>query len=262
MAKYRNNLPLLDKDRIFLSEGGIMTDMFFGEETKDVKVPPSNLLFHFIKDEKMMNWASNYNRKFMDICLKENTEFGYVLLSFYQYKARKQEVKEILNIDEEEWITMNRDYIQALVDLRTEYETSVPNCPPIPIGGLVVPKGDEGENYAIAGKMTIKEAEEYHHDQIKVIAEETKSDFLLAALVAYSEEAIGMCNVAAKYGIPVVISFTCKTDGTLYGGETIKVLHKLAKVSDLLTPLHFENDLQLNISISFSLRNNCRNQLR
>ena len=52
MAKYRSNLPLLDKDRIYLGEGGIMTDMFFGEETKDVKVPPSNLLFQFIKDEK------------------------------------------------------------------------------------------------------------------------------------------------------------------------------------------------------------------
>ena len=69
MAKYRNNLPLLDKDRIYLGEGGIMTDMFFGEETKDVKVPPSNLLFQFIKDEKMMNWANKYYRKFMDLCL-------------------------------------------------------------------------------------------------------------------------------------------------------------------------------------------------
>lgn len=223
MAKYRNNLPLLDKDRIYLGEGGIMTDMFFGEETKDVKVPPSNLLFQFIKDEKMMNWANKYYRKFMDLCLKENTEFGFVIFAFFQYKARRQEVKKILDIDEDEWINMNREYIQNWVDLRAEYETTIPNCPPIPIAGLVVPKGDEGEHYALCKKMTIEEAENYHEDQIKMMSQETKVDFLFAALVTYSEEAIGMCNVAAKYGLPVIISFTCKTDARLYGGETIKV---------------------------------------
>ena len=224
MAKYRSNLPLETKDRIYLSEGGMMTEFFFGEETKDIKVPASNLFFHFIKDDKIMNWANNYNRKFMDICLKENEGFGIVMVAFFQYKARKQDVKEQLGIEEDEWIQLNKDYIQRLVDLRSEYESSVPNCPPIPIGGLVIPKGGKGDAFSLDTKMTIEEAEEYHQDQIKMIAEETKSDMLLMGLVSYSEEAIGVCNVAARYGLPVIVSFTTGTDGRLYSGETIKVM--------------------------------------
>ena len=62
-----------------------------------------------------------------------------------------------------------------------------------------------------------------HKDQIKMIAEDTMADFLLFALASYSEDVIGVCNVAARYQLPVVVSFTTGTDGRLYGGETIKV---------------------------------------
>ena len=223
MAKYRNNLPFLKTDKVYLSEGGMMTDFFFGEETKDIKVPDCNLFFHFIKDEKVMNWAANYNRKFMDLCLKDNNDFGCVLVGFFQYKARKEDVKNHLNIDEKEWIKLNRDYIQRFVDVRTEYETSIPNCPPIPISGLVIPKGGKGDAFSLDTKMTIEEAEEYHKEQITVIAEHTKADFLLVGLVSYSEEAIGICNVAGEVKLPVIVSFTTGTDGRLYSGELIKV---------------------------------------
>ena len=222
MAKYRNNLQL-QSDRIFLSEGGMMTDFFFGEETKDVKVPECNIFFNFIRDEKIMNWSLTRERKFMDLCLKENNEFGYVLLAFFTYKARKDDVKKHLNIDEQEWIKMNKDYVQRLDDLRTEYEKLVPNCPPILIQGLLIPKGGHGDAFSLDTKMTCKEAEEYHADQIKVLADETKIDFLLVALVSYSEEGIGICNAAAKVNLPVVMSYTTETDGLLPSGESVKV---------------------------------------
>ena len=176
MAKYRHNLPLLQTDRVYLSEGGMMTEFFFGEETKDIKVPASNLFFHFIKDEKIMKWQANYNRKFMDVALKENDEFGYLLLGFFTYKARKEDVKEQLDIDEDEWRKLNKDYIQLLDDLRTEYESSISNCPPIPILAIMVPKGGKGDAFSLDTKMTIQEAEEYHRDQIEVIAQHTKAD--------------------------------------------------------------------------------------
>ena len=67
------------------------------------------------------------------------------------------------------------------------------------------------------------------HDQIKVIAEETKSDFLLPVLISYSNEAIGICNVAARYQLPVVICFTTGTDGCLASGESIKVAFSILK---------------------------------
>ena len=118
---------------------------------------------------------------------------------------------------------MNHDYIQHLVDIRTEYESSIPNCPPILIAGLLVPKGGHDDCFSLDTKMTIEEAESYHNGQITVMAEKTKVDFLLCALVSYSEEAIGMCNVAGKVNLPIVISFTTGIDGRLYSGELVKV---------------------------------------
>ena len=223
MAIYRNNLPQLNTDRIFLGEGGMMTEFFFGEETKDVEVGEGNLFFHFIQDEKIMNWCERYYRKFMDISLRENNEFGYILIAFYTYKATKDNVKKYLNIDEEYWVKMNKDYVERLENLRSEYETNIPNCPPIVIQGLLIAKGGNGDAFSIDSKLTPAEAESYHEEQIKVLANETNVDFICIFLISYSEEAIGVCKAASKYDIPVVISYTTDTKGGLKGGESIKV---------------------------------------
>ena len=102
-------------------------------------------------------------------------------------------------------------------------EKLFPNCPPILIAGLLVPKGGHDDCFSLDTKMTVKEAEEYHASQIKVFAEETKLDCALVVLVTYSEEAIGILNVAAKFNFPIVISYTTEVDGRLKGGETVKV---------------------------------------
>ena len=234
MAKYRENLPMLRKDGIFLGEGGLMTEFLFGEETKDIQLP-GGLFFHLIKDEKVMNWHDRFYRQFMDLCLRENNGYGYIILAFFTYKARKEDAETFLNIKEEEWIKMNKDYIQRFDDIRTEYEQSIPNCPPILIQGLMCAKGDEGDAFLLNAKMTAEEAEEYHNDQIKMFAENTKVDFVFVCLVAYSEEAIGICNAAAKVNLPVVISFTTEMDGRLAGGESIKVLPEKIFISCLIS---------------------------
>jgi S-methylmethionine-dependent homocysteine/selenocysteine methylase len=227
MTKYRKNLPQLETDQIFLGEGGMMTEFFFGEETKDIEVGEGNLFFHFIRDDKIMKWSEKYYRKFMDLCLKENNEFGYIMIAFWTYKATKANVQEHLNIEEEEWIKMNKDYVKSLNDIRLEYEKSIPNCPPILIQGLLIAKGGNGDAFSLDTKMNCDEAEEYHDGQIRVLAQETQVDFICIFLVSYSEEAIGVCNAAAKYEVPIVISYTTDINGRLKGGESIKVfLHK------------------------------------
>lgn len=223
MAKYRDDFPQIGTDQIFLSDGGIMTDFFFSEETKNMVVPKNNIFFPLMEDSVFMNWMDKFYRKYMDLCLKENKEFGFILISFLTYKARKENIKNQFDIEEQKWIEMNKGYIQHLADLRTEYETSIPNCPPILISGLIIPKGGHGDAFSLDTKMTIKESEEYHHSQIKVFAEDTKVDFAMVALLTYSEEAIGVLNVAANFKLPVVISYTTEVDGRLASGETVKV---------------------------------------
>ena len=228
MAKYRDTFPEIGTGRIFLSDGGIMTEFFFSDETKNMVVPNNNIFFPLMEDSTFMNWMDKFYKKYMDLCLKENKEFGFILISFLTYKARKEDVKKQFDIDEQEWTKMYKDYIQYYVDLRTEYEASISNCPPIVIQGLIVPKGGRGDAFSLDTKMTIKEAEEYHASQIKVFAEETKVDCALVVLVTYSEEAIGILNVAAKFNFPIVISYTTEVDGRLKGGETVKVCTTIA----------------------------------
>ena len=223
MAKYRDNLPLLETNQVFLGEGGMMTEFFFGEETKDVRVGKGNLFFHLLRDDKIVDWCERYHQKFMDLSLKENSGFGYIILAFWTYKATKNNVKEHLNIGEEEWIKMNKEYIQWLYDLRTKYETSIPNCPPILIQGLLLAKGGNGDAFTVDTRMTCEESEKYHGDQIEMFAKETQVDFIVIFLVSYSEEAIGVCKEASKYKLPVVISYTTDIKGCLKGGESIKV---------------------------------------
>ena len=86
---------------------------------------------------------------------------NHILLAFYTYKATKENVKKYLHIDEQEWIKMNKEYIQRWDNLRSEYEASIPNCPPILIQGLLIPKGGNGDAFSLDTKMTCEEAEEY-----------------------------------------------------------------------------------------------------
>ena len=223
MAKYRNNLPQIGTDRIFLSDGGIMTEFFFSEESKDIETPAENIFLPLSNDNAFQKWMDKFYRKHMDLCLKENKEYGFVLMTFLTYKGRKADMKKHFGIDEEEWKKMYKDYVQYYDDLRTEYEKSIPNCPPIVIEGLLIPKGGHGDAFSLDTKMTIKEAEEYHGSTIKVFAEETKVDFILVPLVTYSEEAIGILNAAAKFDLPVVISYTTEVNGDLISGEKVKV---------------------------------------
>ena len=223
MAKYRDTFPEIGTGRIFLSDGGIMTEFFFSDETKNMVVPNNNIFFPLMEDSTFMNWMDKFYKKYMDLCLKENKEFGFILISFLTYKARKEDIKTQFDIDEQRWIQMNKVHIQYLVNLRTEYETSIPNCPPILVSGLIIPKGGHGDAFSLDTKMSIKESEEYHTSQIKVFTEDTKVDFVMVALVTYSEEAIGILNMAAGFKLPVVISYTTEVDGRLPSGETVKV---------------------------------------
>lgn len=152
------------------------------------------------------------------------------MIAFWSYKATKNNVQKYLNIKEDEWIKMNKDYVQWLENIRLEYEKAIPNCPPIVIQGLLIAKGGNGDAFTIDSKMNCVEAEDYHGGQIKVLAQETNVDFICIFLVSYSEEAIGVCNGAAKYGIPVVISYTTDVNGGLKGGESIEVsLHIISR---------------------------------
>ena len=69
--------------------------------------------------------------------------------------------------------------------------------------------------------MSADESENYHYIQIKTISD-TAADLITALTITSTNEALGLIREAKKLNMPVVISFTKKTNGKLPSGETLQ----------------------------------------
>ncbi|MEL6912996.1 MAG: homocysteine S-methyltransferase family protein [Pseudomonadota bacterium] len=88
---------------------------------------------------------------------------------------------------------------------------------PIILSGNIGPRDDA---YAPGDQMSAETAEAYHAEQISALAQ-TEVDVISAYTLAYPAEAIGIVRAARAVGLPVVISFTVETDGTLPTGQPL-----------------------------------------
>ncbi|MEO0487024.1 MAG: homocysteine S-methyltransferase family protein [Pseudomonadota bacterium] len=80
--------------------------------------------------------------------------------------------------------------------------------------------GPRDDAYASEAQMSAEEAEAYHAEQIGALSE-GPVDVVTAYTLAYEAEAVGIARAARAAGLPVVISFTCETDGRLPVGMTL-----------------------------------------
>ena len=88
---------------------------------------------------------------------------------------------------------------------------------PVVISGCIGPRADA---YRPAERMGEDEAEDYHTEQIAILAA-TEVDLVHAMTMTYAAEAIGIARAAADAGVPAVISFTTETDGCLPDGTPL-----------------------------------------
>jgi homocysteine S-methyltransferase len=102
----------------------------------------------------------------------------------------------------------------AVVDEACARSTSTQPC--IRSGVL----GPRGDGYVVGATMSAAEARAYHAFQIDHFAA-SGIDVVTALTIGYVDEAIGIVEAAADAGLPVVISFTVETDGTLPSGMAL-----------------------------------------
>lgn len=84
------------------------------------------------------------------------------------------------------------------------------------VSGVVGPRGD---GY-LAADIDGDEAAAYHHGQVASFAE-AGADLVHAMTMTTAAEAIGVVRAARQEALPVAISFTVETDGTLPDGSTL-----------------------------------------
>jgi S-methylmethionine-dependent homocysteine/selenocysteine methylase len=152
----------------------------------------------------------DYFRPYLDLAKRLGT--GFVLESA-SWRASPDWAPE-LGITQEELDELNRAAIKLLARLRDEHGSL---DLPIVVSGCIGPRGD---GYDPGRIMSIEEAEKYHSRQASVLAA-AGADMLTAITMTNVNEAIGIVRAARELSIPVAISFTVETDGTLPTGDAL-----------------------------------------
>jgi S-methylmethionine-dependent homocysteine/selenocysteine methylase len=201
---YRNGLPQLS-DELFLTDGGLETTLIFH---RGIDLP-AFAAFVLLKDDEGTEEIRRYYESYLTLAKEHGA--GFVLES-PTWRASPRWADEI-GYSADELDTVNRAAISLMDALRDEYSDVMP----IVISGCIGPQDD---GYDPKRKLSADEAAEYHSTQIGTFAD-TEADMVAALTLTYVDEAIGIARTAQAEGLPVAISFTVETDGTLPSGEPL-----------------------------------------
>jgi S-methylmethionine-dependent homocysteine/selenocysteine methylase len=205
MGIYRNDLPQLSGD-LYLTDAGLETDLIFNHGI-DIREFAAHTL---LSDPNGRDAVVNYLRGFLSLANQQDT--GFVLDS-QTWKAHMHWADD-LGESEEELHQSNKDSVALIAELRDEFSS---NKMPIVLNGVIGPRGDA---YAPDARLAADEAEEYHSKQIAWLAD-TDIDMVTALTFTQSDEAVGAVRAAQSAGLPIVISFTVETDGSLPTGQPL-----------------------------------------
>ena len=206
MSKYRRDLPQL-RGSLFLTDGGIETDLIFNEGLE----LPHFAAVELLRTPEGRRALDRYYRRHAAIAL--DREVGFVLES-PTWRA-SLDWADPLGYTTASLRALNREAVALLVALRAELETP---ATPMVVSGCIGPRGD---GYRAEARMSAGEAADYHTFQVGTFAS-TDADLVTAITMNYVEEAIGVALAADAYRMPSVISFTVETDGRLPTGQPLR----------------------------------------
>ena len=87
---------------------------------------------------------------------------------------------------------------------------------------LAADLGPRGDGYALGadGPVPVEAAYDYHREQVRALAE-AGIDLLVALTMTSTNEALGIARAAREHDLPVLVSPTVETDGTLPDGSSL-----------------------------------------
>jgi S-methylmethionine-dependent homocysteine/selenocysteine methylase len=199
-------LPQLSGE-VFLTDSGLETDLIFNEGF-DL---PEFAAFVLMDDARGRSALDAYFRRHADIAAR------YVcglILEAPTWRASSDWGARI-GYPAAELGRVNESAVGLLARIRSDYQGT--GSAPIVVSGCIGPRA---EAFAPGTCMPAGEAEDYHREQVEILAA-TDADLVHAMTIAYPAEAIGIARAAARAGIPAAISFTTETDGRLPDGTSI-----------------------------------------
>jgi homocysteine S-methyltransferase len=159
-------------------------------------------------------------RQYLDIGQRYNVP---LLLSTPTWRAGKERIAAAGLAERD----LNGDNFRFLADLRDTYGDYA--CK-VAICGLMSCRGDA---YKPEEALTEREAATFHLWQAEALAT-AGADFLLASTLPALSEAIGLARAQAATGLPYLISFVARPEGTLLDGTPLK--DAIAAIDTAVTP--------------------------
>jgi S-methylmethionine-dependent homocysteine/selenocysteine methylase len=199
-------LPQLDGDTLFVTDGGLETELVFHDGI-DL---PCFAAFPLLADPDSRARLRRYYDGYLDIARRHSAGF---VVETPTWRANPDWAGQ-LGYSHEQLDDVNRSAIALAEEVRA---AAVADGIPTVVSGCVGPRGD---GYDPGSAMTVEEAEAYHRVQVGTFAD-TSADQVTAITMTNVEEAIGIVKAAAAAGIPSAISFTVETDGRLPTGQSL-----------------------------------------
>ncbi len=110
---------------------------------------------------------------------------------------------------------VNGDNVRFLRDLRASYGAG---ATPILVGGSIGPRGDGYRPHEALGREA---AAAFHAPQVAALAE-AGPDYLIANTLPAVVEARGIADAFAATGLPYILSFVVRADGTVLDGTPLE----------------------------------------
>jgi S-methylmethionine-dependent homocysteine/selenocysteine methylase len=215
-------LPQLAGDRLFITDGGLETDLIYHQGYN----LPCFAAFPLLGDGEGTRALRDYYERYIEIAREHGLGF---LLDTVTWRA---------NPDWGERLAYSADQLDAAnrraVALAREIRDANADVP-ILITGCIGPRGDA---YSPDELMTPDEAARYHLPQIAALAD-AGVDFVTALTLTNAIEAIGIARAAGAARVPAVISFTVETDGRLPSGEELREAIEATDAGSEIPPVYY-----------------------
>lgn len=235
----KSPLPQTRGDRLFVTDGGLETELVFHDGI-DL---PCFAAFPLLDDPDTRERLLRYYDGYLDIAREHGAGF---VIETPTWRANPDWAGQ-LGYSAEQLDAANRAAVALAEQVRAAATADGISAV---VSGCVGPRGD---GYDAGDAMTPEDAERYHAVQIGTFAD-TTADQITAITMTNAEEAIGVVRAASAAGIPAAISFTVETDGRLPTGQPLpEAIEQVDAATDngaayfmvnCAHPTHFEDALE------------------
>jgi S-methylmethionine-dependent homocysteine/selenocysteine methylase len=203
--KHTDFRDLFNRAPIILGEGAVIERL---RRNNELELDPFIVNSGFIYDPIKKNAISEIYRDYLDV----GAEFELpIFISTATWRANRQRIADAGYAERD----VNADNFHFLDELRNSYGDYAPM---IIISGLLSCRGNA---YNEAEALSSTEAHEFHAWQAGKLAD-AGVDLLLAATLPSMSEAKGLAMAMAETGLPYIVSFVVRPEGTLLDGTPLK----------------------------------------